>query len=314
MFSSGPRLGPWSVGLPMSDGRIPVPSLAEVGVLPPSVRPALPAPGRLRWGDVDLGAGRPAVVRDLSPRCNRREQPSLWLADNPSPDAAAAWRRLVDLFPHTGLWPLVLTSLDAGHPARPWDSGELEPISLTHVDALDPGAVLAEGWADSLVPMGVDPFVEHLRPFGAEFPGLAATLSRAGPPAEVLADAIAPGPWTGIGLVPCHHPADVIAGIGWCGAINSRSSAQVSAVLRSWEERFGTVLAGLGFATLTLLVPYPPEDESEALPIAAEMAALCPDVLAEDGPVNGFGYAAGGTIAGLARLLVNRPVWTLWWD
>jgi hypothetical protein len=127
-------------------------------------------------------------------------------------------------------------------------------------------------------------------------------------------DAIAPGPWTRIGLVACRHPADAIAAIGWSGAINRRSSAQVSAVLRSWEERFGTVLAGLGFATLTLLVPHPPEDESEALPIAAELAALCPDVLAEDGPIDGFGYTAEGTVAGLARLLVNRPVWKLWWD
>ena len=55
-------------------------------------------------------------------------------------------------------------------------------------------------------------------------------------------------------------------------------------------------------------------DQSEALPIAAELAALCPDVLAEDGPVDGFGYAVGGTVAGLAQLLVDRPVWTLWWD
>jgi hypothetical protein len=88
----------------------------------------------------------------------------------------------------------------------------------------------------------------------------------------------------------------------------------VSAVLRSWEDRFGVVLAGLGFATLTLLVPHPPGDESEALPIAAELAALCPDVLSEDGPVDGFGYLSGGTVAGLARVVVDRPVWTLWWD
>ena len=38
------------------------------------------------------------------------------------------------------------------------------------------------------------------------------------------------------------------------------------------------------------------------------------DVLAADGPVDGFGYASGGTVAGLAALLVDRPVWKLWWD
>jgi hypothetical protein len=119
---------------------------------------------------------------------------------------------------------------------------------------------------------------------------------------------------TRLGLVRCHRPADAVALIGWTGAINRRDADQVSAVLRSWEERFGAVLAGLGFATMTVLLPHPPSDEAEALPIAAELAALCPDVLSEDGPIDGFGYVAGGTIGGLARVLVGRCVWKLWWD
>lgn len=299
--------------LAMSDDRIPVPSLSDVD-LPSSVRSDLPAAGRLRLGDVDLGVGRPAVARGLSPEAVPPPAPALWLADSGTLDPAAIWWRLVDLFPGAGLWPLVLTPLSADAPHRPWGSGELEPIPLADVDALRPEAVLAEGWADSLVPIGTDPYVEHLRPFGAEFPGLSAPLQRAAPPASVPVDAVGLKGWSRIGLVPCRRPADAVASIGWHGAINSRSTAQVSAVLRSWEERFGVVLAGLGFATLTLLVPHPPRDESEALPIAAELAALCPDVLAEDGPVDGFGYAAGGTVAGLAELLVDRPIWKLWWD
>ena len=257
-----------------------MPSLAEVGVLS-SVPRELPAAGRLRLGDVDLGAGRPAVVRGSTAVAGQEQEPTLWATDREIPGAATAWRQSVDRFRDTGLWPLVLTALGGGHPSRPWDSGELRPVPLENVDELDPTEVLAEGWADSLVPMGPDPYVEHLRPFGAQFPGLSMPLRRAGVPIEAPVDAIAPGPWARIGLVPCRRPADAIAAIGWHGAINSRSPAQVSAVLRSWEERFGTVLAGLGFATLTLLIPDPPRAESEALPIAAEVAALCPDVLAE---------------------------------
>ncbi|WP_116450219.1 DUF4253 domain-containing protein [Blastococcus litoris] len=224
------------------------------------------------------------------------------------------WHRLVGGFTATHLWPLVLTGLGREYADRPWESGELEPVAVTDVDALHPGAVLAAGWADGLVPMGPDPYVEHLRPFGAEFPGLAPPLSPTGDPATVAADAL--GMWGRgrIGLVACNRPADAIASIGWLGAINSRTPAQVSAVLRTWEDRFGVVLAGLGFATMTLLVPRPPEEESVALSVAAEIASLCPDVLAQDGPVDGFGYEAGGTIAGLARLLVGRTSWTLWWD
>ncbi len=238
----------------------------------------------------------------------------LWISDDVAMDAGARWRRLADLYPGTGLWPLLLTPLPFDGGRRPWDSGELEPVPVAEVDTLRPEDVLAQGWADSLVPLGTAPHVEHLRPYGATFPGLAAPRLRADAPLEVPTAPVGTGGWSRIGLVPCRRPADAVATIGWHGAINSRSTAQVSAVLRSWEERIGVVLMGLGFATLTLLVPHPPADESEALPIAAELAALCPDVLSEDGPVDGFGYASGGTIAGLAALLVDRRLWKLWWD
>jgi hypothetical protein len=312
MSRSRRHLHPSSLDMAMSDTTIPVPSLADV--VAPSVRLALPEVGRLRLGDLDLGTGRPAVARRLDGQAESGSAPPLWLADHGRPDAAETWADAVERFPETGLWPLVLTALGLEYSDRPWDSGEFDPIPLTAVDALDPATVLAEGWADSLVPMGRDPYVEHLRPFGAEFPGLAAPLHRAGNPGAVPSDVL--GLWGRgrIGLVACDRPADAIAAIGWYGAINRRSAAQVSAVLRSWEDRFGVVVGGLGFATLTLLVPHPPADESEALPVAAEVAALCPDVLSEDGPVDGFGYASGGTVAGLARLLVDRSVWKLWWD
>lgn len=293
-------------GCSPTEARFSVPVLRE-GV-PVSRGQGLPAAGRLRLGDVDLGVGRPATAGRSA------AEPELWMADDEELGAAAVWRRLVDLYPETGLWPLLLTQLGAGDHDRPWGSGELAPVPLAGVDALQAAVVLAGGWADSLVPLGEDPYVELLRPFGAAFPGLAAPLRREGPPAFVPADAVDRWGLTRLGLVRCGRPADAVALIGWSGAINRRSAQQVSAVLRSWEERFGAVLAGLGFATLTLLVPHPPADESEALPLAAELAALCPDVLSEDGPMDGFGYVAGGTVAGLARVLVDRPIWRLWWD
>ncbi len=208
----------------------------------------------------------------------------------------------------------MLTPLGGDRRDRPWDTGELQPVSVADVDANDPQAVLAEGWADSLVSMGETPYVEHLRPFGVAFPGLAAPLRRQDPPATEPTPAVNRYRPLRLGLVPCRRPADAVATIGWLGAINCTSAEKVSAVLRSWEERFGIVLAGLGFATLTLVVPRPPANESEALTIAAEVAALCPDVLSADGPTDGFGYVAGGTVAGLAGVLVERSIWTLWWD
>jgi hypothetical protein len=80
--------------------------------------------------------------------------------------------------------------------------------------------------------------------------------------------------------VSCRRPADAIGVAGWTGAINVwQRPAQVSAVLRSWEDRFGAIVVGLGFATITLLVPRPPTTDDDALRVAAEVAALCPDAL-----------------------------------
>ena len=188
---------------------------------------------------------------------------------------------------------------------RPWDDGELEPVAESVVDALDPAMVLAKGWADSLVPLGDRPRLAHLAPFAAPFPGLAAPLPRTGVPVAVPAAGSDPLAAARLGLVRCQRPADAVAVAGWLGAINVTGPAEVAAVLRSWEERFGAVLAGLGFDTLTLLVPHPPVDERQAAPIAAEIAALCPDALWQ-GPAT--------TIAGLARTLVGQPVWRLWFD
>jgi hypothetical protein len=303
---SAPRGSSWEDG----------PSFISIPALPDATcvhnAAGLPPAGRIRVEDVYVGIGRPAAV-------DRRQgglgaDTGLWVTDDPVAEPVTSWRRLAGLYSGTGLWPLLLMSLAAVHDHRPWHSGELDPVPLARVDALETTSVLAEGWADSLVPMGENPYVEHLRPFGAAFPGLAEPLRRERTPCEVPVDALRPwAPWR-LGLVPCRRPADTVALIGWHGAINSRRPEQVSAVLRSWEDRFGMVVVALGFATLTLLVPRPPEDEAEALPLAAELAALCPDVLSADGPLDGFGYRSGGTIGGLARLLVSRSVWTLWWD
>jgi hypothetical protein len=228
----------------------------------------------------------------------------LWLTDDIVPDAPQVWRLLADRFPATGLWPLVLHPL-AGDDRRPWDDGELEPVVESEIEALDPLRVLAMGWTDSLVPIGEHPRLAHLAPFAAPFPGLAGPLLRASHPAAVPAEALDPRGAARIGLVRCRRPADAVALAGWLGAINVTGPAEVASVLRSWEERFGVVLAGLGFDTLTLLVPHPPVDERQALPIAAEIAALCPDALWQ-GPAT--------TLSELARTLVGQPVWRLWFD
>jgi hypothetical protein len=112
-----------------SDKRIPVPSLADVGV-PSSMLPDLPETGRLRLGDVDVGAGRPAASRGLRPEAGPGPAPALWLTDHDIRDPADTWRRLADRFAETGLWPLLLTPLSGDDDDRPWGGKSAsEPFS-----------------------------------------------------------------------------------------------------------------------------------------------------------------------------------------
>jgi hypothetical protein len=104
-----------------------------------------------------------------------------------------------------------------------------------------------------------------------------------------------------------------VARAGWTGAINVRSSAEVSAVLRSWEDRFGAILVGLAFATMTLVVTRPPTSDDDALRVAAEVAALCPDALWQ--PESSWPYdQREATLEALSRQFVRQHVWHLWFD
>lgn len=274
---------------------------------PQAARPgALPAAGLARVGLVRLPAGRPLVGR---PRSGDPLPPVLWTTDDVVEGATAAWGRLAELFPETGLWPVLLRSLDDS--GRPWRGEDLCPVAESAIDALDPRAVLTDGWHGWLVPMrnpwpaGTGP----LTPFGPSFPGLAPAM----PPRDgdrLLAEVDGGGR---LGLVSCRRPADAIALTGWMGTINRIEAVEVSAVLRSWEDRFGAVLVGLGFATITLLVRRPPVSHDDALRVAAEVAALCPDALWQpdsyDTPTQ-----RECTLEAIARELVRQPVWRLWFD
>jgi hypothetical protein len=234
----------------------------------------------------------------------------LWLTDRPVTDPALLWWALAEQFPTTGLWPLMLHCLE-GESGRPWDVGEFYPASEADVDALDARQVLETGWHDGVVPIenpwpaGTGP----LAPFGSSFPGLASP----GPGTDVLPVVLPSGGRARIGLVGCRRPADAVALIGWTGALNVRPATEVSAVLRSWEDRFGAVLVGLGFATMTLLVTRPPTENSDAFHLAAEVAAFCPDALWQ--PEEQWPYEpSDASLHALSRRLVREPVWRLWFD
>jgi hypothetical protein len=222
----------------------------------------------------------------------------LWITKEPVAGVAALWGALADAFPKTGLWPLILQSLE-GQPDRPWDEGELEPDESSDPDDVDVAEQLAEWWSDNAPDEGGDEPV----PFGARFPGLAAPSTAAFDPGA--AEAAVKELEGRLGLVPVTRPADAVAAIGWMGPANYNGDmGLLAAVLRSWEDRFGAFVVGIGFDTLFVSVGRPPATDEEALTVAAEHFAVCPDNVWQNA-VSFRDYAAE---------IKGRNVWAFWWD
>jgi hypothetical protein len=239
---------------------------------------------------------------------------ALWITDDPVVDTARVWLALAEAFPQTGLWPVVARELDdfsdtVDPPGRPWDSGEFEPANVDLVSGKSAADVLAENWRWN-APDYDDPAERELfAPLRIDaFPGLAAaTTSCESDALEAVTLSMGGGR---IALVAVTRPADVLARIGWLGPANYVATTMtdyvigMSAVLRSWEDRFGAYLVALGFDTVTLAVTKPPQSNEETLGVTAEHFAFAPDNI----------YQGVGNFADYADALADATKWTFWWD
>jgi Domain of unknown function (DUF4253) len=285
------------------------------------VKGRLPGEGPVRLGPVTLPAGK-LVTGNPGP------EHVAWATVDPVPGSGRVWAALSELHPQTGLVPVLLGGLhiDSMFPSdrrglpgdglRPWDNGEFgRPEDPRGADGVDVAALLEERWRDS-VWAHVDDLeaMEQWAPFTLEWPGLAAPEPAPLTPAERqhALDVVLPGiratsreaPEARIGLVAAGRPADMLAAIGWDGLANRGDSVlPLTAVLRSWEDRFGARLIDVGYADLRLLVERPPRTLEAAQRIAAEQVVLA------DECIESF-----RDVPNIAARLVNAPVWTFWWD
>ncbi|MFH8383958.1 DUF4253 domain-containing protein [Kitasatospora sp. NPDC018058] len=238
----------------------------------------------------------------------------LWISDAPAPDGL--WEQLHRAHPQSGLWPLLLSPLDDGPDFRPWLSGELYPEHASDPAEHDPAAVLREWWepGEDFDPEDFDPEdfeeeAEALAPYGAAWPGLApaATVPDGAADAEArgLAGVLQSVKDVRLGLVRAGSGAEALVACGWSGPLNHENDiAKIAAVLADWECRFGAQVVEVGFDTLQLSVAVPPATLAEALPLAAEHAAFCPDQV----------HQGTGTLTAYAEQLVGSHRWSFWWD
>jgi hypothetical protein len=252
--------------------------------------------------DVELPPGRVVQATEGDQR------PALWLSDAPSPPGL--WARLRAAHGGSGLWPLLLESLSSDD-SRPWVEGELWPAEMSAPDQFTAGAVLAEMWAGHTEHHDDDEPSAELAPFGTRWPGLTARPAVLGPPDETadgFADEfLAAKPRVRLGLIAADRGADALAVAGWMGPANyTNDTGRLAAVLRDWEERFGARVVGVGFDDLYLSVAAPPQTDDEALRVAAEHFAFCPDNVWQSRPPY--------TLRAYAARILGQPVWTFWWD
>ncbi|MEU8134952.1 DUF4253 domain-containing protein [Streptodolium elevatio] len=232
--------------------------------------------------------------------------PFLWHTDDVV--GAGIWTRLEAAAQATGLQPVVFwgdwrSELDHSHASAPGDH--------------DPDDVLGRLW-DSCMPDADDPADlvrandKTIAPFGANWPGLApASTADADSAAAEFVDDLVGSKWfvePRGGLVDARRSADILTAIGWTGSLNHDNDVAVfAAVLRSWEERFGTRLVAVSFDQLEVAVSAPPRSADEALAVAAEHYAFCPDNIWQ-------GTRSTRTIRHYADTLVGARRWSFWWD
>ncbi|MET9829065.1 DUF4253 domain-containing protein [Streptomyces sp. NPDC006385] len=240
-------------------------------------------------------------------------EPLLWLADGRA--APGGWAALRRTAPAAGLLP-VLLEVGAGHGGP--ELWELMPGEMSYPGDHDAEEVLAEFWEEYAPEdtQSEDTESEDTQSEDTGWPGPAGT-QRPGAvpdPESVASDVVGSlldggGPLKDprLALVPARRSADIPTAIGWTGPANHESdTGRLSAVLRSWEDRFGIRVVALGFDTLLVSVAAPPTTPAEAQALAAEHFAFCPDTIWQGRDTTLRAYAE--------NQLLDQPAWHFWWD
>lgn len=235
------------------------------------------------------------------------DRPLCWLSDEPpSPQLVATLR--AD-HPRSGLWPLLLCDEDEVYGER-CTIGVVPPEPIEHIERWLPASVMARIWdglcqADDEFGPAYD--LDMLDPFDFTCPGLAPSGNLLADPDILATQQLArfiDGD-TRLALVPVRRGADVLTVLGWAGASNHVSrTAGLSALLRSWEDRFGARVLRLGPDRLVVSVAAPPLDARHAAAVAAEHWAFCPDRIVQE----------SGSIGAYSAEIRGRRTWSFWWE
>lgn len=250
--------------------------------------------------------------RLIKSECGEGESAPLWMSDEPA--GFDDWSRACRLRAEgTGVWPVLL---DGPWAADSWLSPK-EPEQIARYDAR---ALLAALWRSHALPYLAegeeedDVFrrnrLDTIAPFGEEWPGVAPAIEAVQDPDQFLDEfgdlLISFKDDLHLGLVQARSGAEALTALGWTGPVNYATTPEISAMVADWEKRFGARVVCLGFDVLHLSVAAPPKTLAEALPIAAEHFAFCPDNVSQG--------EMPCTIRAYAERIVGEEAWIFWWD
>jgi hypothetical protein len=226
-------------------------------------------------------------------------------------DADAAARKLRDLFPQTGYWPLLLLE-DVAGPS--WPPADIE-------------ARLAEGWRREDLVTGVRAVelaaglsiedAPYAGFFGGRPPGATTTTQHEVRPHPEEAEILGKG-WTarrGLVVVPAAEPAESLAHVGFGAGNESPADAgHVRFHRYLWETCEGVVTA-IGQSRMNIALGKPVPDADTAIRLADRLFEYCgdletvmADLLYADPDEQDFTPLLAGILtAGLNTL-------PLWWD
>ncbi|MFF7448502.1 MULTISPECIES: DUF4253 domain-containing protein [unclassified Streptomyces] len=205
----------------------------------------------------------------------------VWMSDGKLPDADAWWRRLYAQRARTGLYPVLLEYCEDWY----------EPTWPPRVP-VDVAAYLRDLWEP------------RSWPTFPHWPGLAvpaATGLDPGACAAEVATGVVREDWARcLALVEVERGTDAPAALHWPPVDDA-----LTALLHSWEDRFGAQVVALTHGGLFVSAANPPKDLHEAHVLAGEHYLACPDV---------FHNSFDDWENTYPRELMTRREWYFWWD
>jgi hypothetical protein len=222
--------------------------------------------------------------------------PAMWVSSQAVPNAPSAWKQLAAGFQESGLWPLLIPEGDFGV-SEPWT----EQRARRERDSLEASAAeLLRSRLEGSVKRTPLSSTELIQASGVA----RGTLGRGtGKRTDALQHAFDSLGNSRLALVAVKRPGEAVHRTAWPGTEAAGiTGAELASLIVSWEERYGALLVGFTSSALVFAVLRPPATFEEAVEVAAEHHATCPDEA--DDWVDDRTYAES---------LVDAPVWRLSW-